>query len=134
MAKYKYDWLIEQYKQELGCISGDTLEALVAFIELNRSRVIYYDLAMLFFYKKPIWYIKITARLQVRQAIKHTALAGFEDVIVKKILTDAKAKTLQTVDYYAFDWRGHYKSNKSSKTNLASLIKDKITKILHVKA
>jgi len=128
MAKYKYNWLIDQYRQELGCIGEDALEALAIFIGSN-SRDIYYELAMLFFYKKPIWFIKLVARFQVRQAIKNTALVEFEDVIVRKILTDAKAKTLKSVDYYSFDWRARRRPNK----NLLSLVKEKITKIMRIK-
>lgn len=134
MTKYDYDWLIRQYKQELGDMDSDALEALIVFIESNRSRTIYYNLAILFFYKKPLWCINLVAHREVGQAIKNTALAPFKDKIVKKILTDAKAKALQSVDYHAYDWRSHSRYGESQKKEFLSLIKDKIIKILAIKA
>ena len=109
------------------------MAALKDFINTNKSRCIYYDLAILFFYKKPLWLINLVAHRQVRQATKNTALAPFEDKIVKKIITDAKAKVFQTVDYHTYEWRGYHRYERSSKTKFLSLVKDKILKILHIK-
>jgi hypothetical protein len=108
MVKHKYDWLIEQYKQELGDNTDDGVIAdLIDFIESNKSRQIYYDIAILFYYRKPLWYVALITRYKIKKAIKGTALEPFSSVIFQKITTDAKAKALQSHDTYAYcyDWR-----------------------------
>jgi len=130
MVKYDYDWLIRQYIQEFdNNMDDDIVTALKEFINSNKSRQIYYTLAILFFYKKPLWYIDIVAKYQVKKAIRNTALAPFRNIIVRKILTDAKAKALQSLDYCAYDWRKYHRHEKSSNSIFAS-IKQKLSALL----
>jgi hypothetical protein len=108
MAKNKREWLIEQYKQELGNNIDDGVSAdLVDFIESNKSRQIYYDIAILFYYRKPLWCVALITRYKIKKAIKGTALEPFSSVIFQKITTDAKAKALQPQEPYSsyYDWR-----------------------------
>ncbi|MCI4399989.1 MAG: hypothetical protein JHC37_05445 [Campylobacteraceae bacterium] len=108
MAKYKHGWLIEQYKQEFGKNIDDGVTAdLVDFIESNKSRQIYYDIAILFYYRKPLWYVALITRYKIKKAIKGTALEPFSSAIFQKITTDAKAKALQPQEpcSHCYDWR-----------------------------
>ncbi len=95
MARYNYDWLIEQYIKMFGTYANSQVqEAIIEFVESGISREIYYELARMIYYRRPIWYVKLSAYFLVKKAVKNTPLKPMLCIIVKKITTDAKAKAL----------------------------------------
>lgn len=93
MTKYKYDWLIKQYVHEFeNYLTSEIRKAIIEFIESGKSREIYYELATMLYYRKPVWFVRMIAYFLVRRAIKHTPLEPLHKIIIRKVFTDAQAR------------------------------------------